>query len=75
MLNIRVSCFLFFFAAEKYCKLVRDEDGVRLLQGLTESPWTSPRVRELAQITLDKCHSHAGNDADGKKVKKASEHS
>lgn len=42
--------------AEKYCKLVCNEDGVGLLQRLVGNPRTSVRVRELAQITLDKCH-------------------
>ena len=52
-----------FFSAEKYCKLVRDEGGISLLQGLAESARTSPRVRELAQMTLDKCRKQPENAA------------
>lgn len=52
--------------AEKYCKLVRDEGGMELLQGLTANPNTSQRVRELSQMTLDKCYNnleHLENNA------------
>ena len=57
---IRVVCF--FFSADKYCKLVRDEGGIKLLQGLRENTQTSPRVRQLAQLTLDKCRDHPESD-------------
>ena len=50
--------FVLFFSAEKYCKLVRDEGGMELLQGLTANPNTSQRVRELSQMTLDKCYNN-----------------
>lgn len=58
--------YIFFFSAEKYCKLVRDEGGIELLQGLTANPNTSQRVRELSQMTLDKCYNnleHLENNA------------
>lgn len=42
--------------AEKYCKLVRDEDGISVLKRLTRNQRTSPRAKELAQMTLDKCN-------------------
>ncbi|KAK2565933.1 Protein zer-1-like protein [Acropora cervicornis] len=42
--------------AEKYCKLVRDEDGISVLKRLTRNQRTSPRAKELAQLTLDKCN-------------------
>lgn len=48
--------------ADKYCKLVRDEGGIELLQGLRENTRTSPRVRQLAQLTLDKCRDHPESD-------------
>lgn len=59
-------CIFFSFSAEKYCKLVRDEGGMELLQGLTANPNTSQRVRELSQMTLDKCYNnleHLENNA------------
>jgi len=62
----RFYIYIYFFSAEKYCKLVRDEGGIELLQGLTANPNTSQRVRELSQMTLDKCYNnleHLENNA------------
>ena len=46
-----------FLPAEKYCKLVRDEDGINVLKRLTRNQRTSSRAKELAQMTLDICNT------------------
>lgn len=45
----------------KYCKLVSNEGGIRLLQGLSENSRTSPTVRELVDVTLEQCRQHVEN--------------
>ena len=53
--------YVFIFSAEKYCKLVSDEGGIRLLQGLSENSRTTPTVRELVDMTLEQCRQQVEN--------------
>jgi len=46
---------------DKYCKLVSDEGGIGLLQGLSKNSRTSSRVRELVDMTLGQCRQHVEN--------------
>ena len=54
--NWLLNTWLYLLPAEKYCKLVRDEDGINVLIRLTRNQRTSARAKELARMTLDKCN-------------------
>lgn len=40
---------------EKYCKLVEDENGIKLLMDLIDHMETCEKLKELAQMVLNQC--------------------
>lgn len=49
------NCFGFKVYPEKYCKLVEDENGIKLLMDLIDHMETCEKLKELAQMVLKQC--------------------
>ena len=52
---------LFFFLADRYCKLLVDEGGVQLLQEITNSTQCSENLEKNAAMILNKIAVAVGN--------------
>ena len=51
---------LFYFTAEKYCKLLNSEGGLLLLQAVIDSPNENKRIKELAAMVVEHVTVHLG---------------
>lgn len=47
--------FCFQVYPEKYCKLVEEEKGIKLLMDLIDHMETCEKLKELAQMVLSQC--------------------
>lgn len=61
---IIINFYVYVFPAEKYCKLISEENGVQLLSEVVSRDSVTLKIRNLATMVLAQLTKYADDDSD-----------